>query len=91
MTPVSLLTSAPPPRHRQTVLKAGRTVCFASLAIGLAFIRAIDAAEADTVRALVVEDFDGVAVEDPDYFALILKDSGGWNGCQESEEHNEWP
>jgi len=34
------------------------------LAVGLAFLRTIDPAEADTFRALVVQDFDGVAVED---------------------------
>jgi hypothetical protein len=38
-----------------------------------------------------VQDFDGVAVEDPNYLSLILRDSGGWNGCQEGEEHNEEP
>ena len=35
-------------------------------AVGLAFLGAVDAAEADTLRALVVQDFDGVAVEDGD-------------------------
>jgi hypothetical protein len=35
-----------------------------SLAKGLAFLRAVGAAEANTLRALVVQDFDGVAVED---------------------------
>ena len=34
------------------------------LAIGLAFLRAVDAAEADAFRVVVVQDFDGVAVED---------------------------
>ena len=38
-----------------------------------------------------LQDFDGVAVEDPDYFAMILRDSGGWGGCQESEEHDKGP
>ncbi len=37
-----------------------------SLAEGLAFLRAIDPAEADAFRVLVVQDFDGVAVEDGD-------------------------
>jgi hypothetical protein len=35
-------------------------------AVGLAFLRAVDATEADTFGALVVQDFDGVAVEDGD-------------------------
>jgi hypothetical protein len=32
--------------------------------VGLPFLRAVDAAEADTFRVLVVEDFAGVTVED---------------------------
>jgi hypothetical protein len=36
------------------------------LALGLALLRAINAAQADTFRAVVVQDFDGVAVEDGD-------------------------
>ncbi len=35
-----------------------------SRAIGLAFLRAVDAAQTDTFRVSVVQDFDGVAVED---------------------------
>ena len=38
-----------------------------------------------------MEHFDGIAVEDPNYLALILRNSGGWNRCQESEKHNEGP
>jgi hypothetical protein len=34
------------------------------LAEGLALLRAVDAAEADTLRVSVVQDFDGVTVED---------------------------
>ena len=41
----------------------------ASRAVRLAFSRAVDAAEADAFRELVVEDFDGVAVEDGDDWA----------------------
>jgi len=33
----------------------------------------------------------GVAVEDGDDEAIILRDSGGWSGCQDSEEHTEGP
>ena len=40
-----------------------------SRAVRLAFSRAVDAAEADAFRVLVVEDFDGVAVEDGDDWA----------------------
>ena len=40
-----------------------------SLAEGLAFLRAIDPAEADAFRVLVVQDFEGVAVEDGDDLA----------------------
>ena len=36
------------------------------LAEGLAFLWAIDAVEADTLSSVVVQDFDGVAVEDGD-------------------------
>lgn len=36
------------------------------LAERLAFLRAVDVAEADAFRPLVVQDFDGVAVEDGD-------------------------
>ncbi|MEO6544815.1 MAG: hypothetical protein ABIP05_12310 [Nitrospiraceae bacterium] len=34
------------------------------LPVRLAFLRAVDTAEPDAFRVLVVEDFDGVAVED---------------------------
>ena len=37
-----------------------------SRSIGLAFFRAVDPAEADAFRTSVVQDFDGVAVEDGD-------------------------
>ncbi len=37
-----------------------------SLTEGLAFLGAVDTAEADAFRALVVQDFDGIAVEDGD-------------------------
>ena len=36
------------------------------LAICLVFLWTVDAVEADTFRALVVQDFEGVAVEDGD-------------------------
>ena len=37
---------------------------FGFLAVGLALLRAVDTVEADTFRALVVRDFDGVVVGD---------------------------
>jgi hypothetical protein len=42
----------------------GRGGLLGALAERLAFLRAVDAAEADTFRVLVVQDFEGVAVED---------------------------
>jgi hypothetical protein len=35
-----------------------------SQAVGLAFLRAVDAVQADTFGVLVAQDFDGVAIED---------------------------
>ena len=40
------------------------------LAEGLALLRAIDPAEANACGVLVVQDFDGVAIEDRDHFSL---------------------
>jgi hypothetical protein len=34
------------------------------VAVGLVFLRTVDAAESDTFRVVVVQDFDGVAVEE---------------------------
>ena len=47
-----------------------------SLAKGLAFLRAVDAAQADTFGLLVVQNFERVAVEEGD-------DSGGQAGGQQ--------
>ena len=44
----------------------GRDGSLGVVAVGLPFLRAVDAIEADTFRALVVQDFDRVAVEDRD-------------------------
>jgi len=41
----------------------GRSSLFRSLAEGLAFLRAVDPAEADTFRVLVVQNFEGVTVQ----------------------------
>jgi hypothetical protein len=53
------------------------------LALSLAFLGAVDAVQTDAFRVLVVQDFDGIAVEDSDYLALILRDSDSRRGCQE--------
>jgi hypothetical protein len=37
-----------------------------SLAVGLAIFRAVDAVQADTFSAVVVQDFESVTVEDED-------------------------
>ena len=37
-----------------------------SLAVGLAFLRAVDATETDAFSMVAVEDFEGVAIEDSD-------------------------
>jgi hypothetical protein len=61
------------------------------MTVRLALLGAVDTVQADAFRVLVVEDFEGIAVEDPDDEAMILRDSGGWRGCQDSEEHTEGP
>lgn len=44
------------------VSRGGRLLCLG--AEGLALLRAVDAAQADTLRAAVVQNFDGAAVKD---------------------------
>jgi hypothetical protein len=56
-----------------------------SLAVGLAFLWAIDAAEANTLGVLLVQDFEGVAVEDGGDGAGELRREAG-SGEQEREE-----
>ena len=49
---------------RQLMSFSARVIdCFAE---GLTFLRAVSAAETDTFSSAVVQDFDGVAVEDGD-------------------------
>lgn len=60
-------------------------------AVGLAPLRAVYAAEADRFSYVVVQNLDGIAVENSDYFVLILRDSDGWRVCEKSEDHNEGP
>ena len=43
-----------------------------SLAVGLAFFRAVDAVESHALSAVVVQDFDSVAVEDGDDITGII-------------------
>jgi hypothetical protein len=55
------------------------------LAVGLAFLLAVDAVESNKLRPLVVQDFDSIAVEDGDDGAgEICRDSGA--GKQKVEE-----
>src|SRR5438093_71073 len=55
--------------------------------VGLAFLRAVDAAEADTFGVLVVQDFDGIAVEDGDDGAGEI--SNGSGGAEQEQEKAE--
>jgi hypothetical protein len=41
-----------------------------SLAVGLTLLWAVNAAETDTFRTLVVQNFEGVAVENTDHWAI---------------------
>jgi hypothetical protein len=50
----------------------GRGRVLGVVAVGLAFLWAVDAVEADAFRLLVVQDFEGVAVEDGDDGACLL-------------------
>ena len=48
----------------------------ASLAVDLAFLRGVDAAETDALGVMIAPDFERVAVEDPDHFGGgICRDS----------------
>jgi len=61
--------------------------CLTFLPISLALLRAVDAAEADKLRVGVVQDLDGVAVEDGDNGAGEV--IGVWiPGIAESEGKN---
>jgi hypothetical protein len=54
----------------------------------LAFLRAVDAPQADTFSAVVVQDFEGVAVHYPDYTSgEIGGTDNSWDetGCQQQE------
>lgn len=46
---------------------------------------------ADAFRVVIVQDFEGIAVEDRDDEAMILKDSANKSRCQEGEEHTQRP
>jgi hypothetical protein len=58
----------------------------------LAFLRAVNADEADAFRVLVVEDFEGIAVEDGDDGAGEVGIGRGEDetqiGCEEDEEQS---
>jgi hypothetical protein len=47
------------------------------MAVGLALLRAVDAAQADAFRVSGVEDFEGIAVEDPDDEAREVSHGSG--------------
>jgi hypothetical protein len=49
----------------------GRGGVLGFLAVDLAFLRAVDATQSDTLRVLVVQGFDGVAVEGRDPWLVM--------------------
>jgi hypothetical protein len=57
----------------------------------LGLFRTVDATKGDTFSLVVVQDFEGVAVEDGDDEAMILRDSVGRRGCQDGKEHTKGP
>ena len=57
------MTSEPGPLRSASV---GRNLLLRSLAVSLAFLWAVNPAEADTFSMVAVQDFDGVAVKDGD-------------------------
>jgi len=61
------------------------------MAVRLALLRAIDPAEADTFRVLVVKDFEDIAVKDGDDETMIIRVSDSRRGCQDGEEHTKGP
>ena len=69
----------------------GRCGLLGSLPVGLAFFRAVDATETDAFSMVAVQHFDGVAIEDGDDVAVILRASNSGRWDQEGEEHNEGP
>ena len=60
-----------------------RSVVLGSLPIGLAFLWTVDPDETDAYRAVVVLDFEGVAVEDGDDGAGEVPREYGWAGANE--------
>jgi hypothetical protein len=55
------------------------------VAVGLAFLRAVDATETDAFRVSAVQDIDGVAVEDGDDGAgEVQREYGGEGGNEEA-------
>jgi hypothetical protein len=55
------------------------------MTVRLALLGAVDAAQADAFRVSVMEDFEGIAVEDPDDEAREVSNGSGW-GDQEQEK-----
>jgi hypothetical protein len=54
------------------------------MTVRLALLGAVDAVQADAFRVLVVEDFEGIAVEDPDDEAMILRDRTAGEGVRKA-------
>jgi hypothetical protein len=52
--------------------------------LGLAFLRAVDAVEANAFRVVVVQHVESVAVEDGDDLAGEVSESDGWGKGQEA-------
>ena len=46
--------------------------------VGLALLRAVDSVEADTFSVIVMQDFDGVAVENVNYLGSKICGDGVW-------------
>jgi hypothetical protein len=57
------------------------------MTVRLALLRAVDAAQADAFRVSGVEDFEGIAVEDPDDEAREV--SNGSGGGEQEQERTE--
>ena len=64
----------------------------ASLAVDLAFLRGVDAAETDALGVMIAPDFERVAVEDPDHFGGgICRDSdAGKKDVKEQPRRGTW-
>jgi hypothetical protein len=62
-----------------------------TMAEGLAFLRAVDATEADTLSMVAIQYFDGVAIEDGDNGAGEVSEGQCRKKRQECREYERWP